>query len=251
MDKAVAQISTDAMRLCGQLWTPGSGPSPEAQSEVVGFLNQMLDSWNTMRNRIFALSDLIFNLTSNQYIYTIGPGGNFNGPRPQRIQAMDLIYETMPQLLRLPIEMIDVDEWSRIRVPNLPEAVPFKCYYDSGYSQSNPTGLGTLYFWPGPMQGFQIEMWIWDTLPATLIWTDTLFLPPGYARAVTYNLAMEILPLYPKRLTPEREQAVARIAKEARDWVDSLNAPSPIVEMPSELMGNRSRSGFNWLASTN
>lgn len=251
MDKPVQQIVTDSLRLAGQLWTPGSGPSPEAQIEVVGFLNQLLDSYNTMRNQIFALTDLTFNLTSNKYIYTIGSGGDFNGPRPQRIQRIDLIYETAPQLLRLPIELISADEWAAIRVPNLPEAVPFKCYYDNGYSQTNPSGLGKLYFWPGPMAGFEIEMWIWGALPSTLGLQDTLFLPPGYARAITYCLAVEIMPLYPKRLTEMRLQLVNKTGKEAKDWLESLNAVVPETQMPGELMGNRSRSNFNWLASTN
>jgi hypothetical protein len=251
MNKTVQQIVTDSLRLAGQLWTPGSGPSPEAQIEVVEFLNQLLDSYNTMRNQIFALTDLIFNLTSNQYIYTIGPGGQFNGPRPQRIEFMDLIYETEPQLLRLPIRMIDAAEWAATRVPNLPEAVPFKCYYDNGYSQTNPTGLGTLYFWPGPMEGFEIEMWIWGALPSTLGLQDTLFLPPGYARAITDCLALEIMPLYPKRLNQMRIELVMKSGKEAKDWLESLNAQQPETPMPNELIGNRSQSPFNWLASTN
>jgi hypothetical protein len=251
MDKSVQQVVTDALRLAGQLWTPGGGPSPEAIAEVTEFLNQMLDSWNTMRNSIFAMTDLTFSMTSGTYIYTIGPGGMFNGPRPQRIESMDLIYQLMPNLYRLPIRMIDQQEWAAIRVPNLPEAVPFKCYYDNGYSETTPTGLGTLYFWPGPMSGFEVEMWIWGTLPATLLSTDTLFLPPGYARAITYNLAIEIMALYPKRLNEMRASAVAKIAKESRDWVNALNAPMPDAPMPSELMANRGRSNFNWLASTN
>lgn len=253
MDKTVQQYTIDALRLAGQLEKPGGMPSPEAISEVAEFLNQMLDSWNTMRNSIYALSDLTFNMTSGQYIYTIGPGANFNGPRPQKIQRMALIYETSPQILRLPIELIDVDEWSAIRVPNLPNAVPLKCYYDNGYSQSpgGSTGWGTLYFWPGPMSGYQVEMWIWTALNSALGIGDTLYAPPGYARAITYNLASEILPLYPKRVTPEREQQIIRVAKESKEWVDALNAPSPVTPIDQAVMGTRNRSNFNWLASTN
>lgn len=253
MDKAVLQYVTDSLRLCGQMEQPGRGANPEQIAEVTEFLNQMLDSWNTMRNSIYALTDLSFNLVGNQYIYTIGPGANFNGPRPQKIQRMDLIYETEPQLLRLPIELIDADVWAAIRVPNLPNAVPIKCYYDNGYSQSpgGQTGWGTLYFWPGPMSGFQVEMWIWSTLPATLGVGDTLYVPPGYARAITYNLAFEILPLYPKNVTPEREQQIMRVAHETRTWIDALNAPSPIVAIDQGVMGTRTKNNFNWLVSTN
>ena len=251
MDKSVQNYVTDGLRLLGQLWTPGGGPSPENLVEGCTFLNQLLDSWNTMRNALYSVSDLTFTLTSGKYIYTMGPGGDFNGPRPQKIQRIDLIYETMPQLLRLPIDLIDVDEWAGIRVPNLPNAVPFKCYCDYGYSQSNPTGLATLYFWPGPMSGFGIEMWIWNALNSALGLADTLYAPPGYARALTYGLAADMMPLYPKRVTPMREAQIMRTAEEARAWVMSLNAPNPQTPMPSGILGNRNRSNFNWLASTN
>lgn len=250
MDKTVAQVTTNALRLVGQLWLPGGGPSPEAIQEVTDFLNQLLDSWSTMRNSIYALSDLTFLLTSGKYIYTVGPGGDLNGPRPIKIQRMDLLYQTSPQILRLPIDMIDADQWASVRVPNLPNAVPLMAYYDRGYSQTAPTGLGVIYFWPGPMAGYSVEMWIWGALPSTLLPDSTLFLPPGYARAISYNLACEIMPLYPKRLTQSKETQIVQIAMESKRWVDALNAPKPITEIDPRISGGRSANSFNWLAST-
>ena len=253
MDKTVAQYTIDALRITGQLEKPGGGPSPEAIAEVSEFLNQMLDSWNIMRNSIYTISELTFNFVSGQYIYNIGPGAQWNGPRPVKIQRIDLIYETMPQILRLPIELVDVDSWAAIRVPNLPNAIPLQCYYDNSYSQApgGQTGWGTLYFWPGPMNGFQVEIWAWMGLNSTLGIGDTLFAPPGYARAITYNLAVEILSLYPKRVNVETEQRIMRIAKESKEWVDALNSPSPITAIDQGVMGTKTRNNFNWLATTN
>lgn len=251
MNTSVLTYITAALRLIGQLWLPGSGPSPEAQGEVCMFLNQMLDSWNTMRNMVYTILDQTFNLLNSQYIYTMGPNGNFNGPRPVKIQKMDLIYQTSPEIFRLPIDVIDVDQWSMERVPNLPNAIPLRCYCDYGYSQApaNP-GLATLYFWPGPMTAQEVEIWSWGQLNNALTTASTLYVPPGYQRGIIYNLAADIMPLYPKRLTLQREQEILRIAKEARDSINAVNAPVPIVAIDPAVVGPVA-SGFNWLVSTN
>lgn len=238
-----------ALRLCGQLNYPGGQPSPEAQGEATGFLNQLLDSWNTMRNMVFTMNDLTFNMTSGQNIYTIGPGADFNGPRPVAIQKMDLIYQTAPQIFRLPVELIDVDQWAAERVPDLQNAISYKCYYDNGYSSATPTDQGTLYFWPGPATGYQVEMWIWNQFNVNLVPSSTLYVPPGYQRTLVFSLAAEILPLYPKRVTPEREAQIMRTAHEARSALEALNAPAPIVSLDPAIIGGS--MGFNWLVSTN
>lgn len=250
MDKAVSSYITDALRLNGQLWTPGGQPSPEALTECTAFFNQMLDSWNIMRNALYTILDMTYTLTPGQTQYTIGPTGQLNGPRPVKITNANLIYQTTPQELRLPIEIIDVDQWAAIRVPNLPNAIPLKLYCDYGYTQAAPTGLANLYLWPGPQSAYTLELFMWQALNSALVATNTLFAPPGYARALTYNLAIEIMPLYPKRLTPAKEMQIARIAAEARDYVNIMNAPSPITPIDSALIDPKSE-GFNWLVSTN
>lgn len=246
MDKLVSQYVTDSLRLNGQLWTPGAQPSPEQLTECTAFFNQMLDGWNAMRNMLYAISDLTFSLSAGQYSYTIGPGGNLNGPRPQKIERANLIYQTAPTVERLPIEIIDVDQWASIRLPQLKSGIRLKLYYDNSYSQTTPTGQGVIYLWPAPQANYQLELFIWSTLPSTLLATSTLFAPPAYARALTYNLAVEIMPLYPKRMTQEREEQIMRVAMESRDAIASLNAPNPVSVVAPELIRER---GFNWLTS--
>lgn len=250
MDKLVTDYATDALRLCGQMGAPGRIYSPEQLIEVTEFLNQMLDSWNTMRNSLYSMTDTFLTLTSGQYQYTVGPGGEFDIPRPQAIQRANLIYQTSPQLLRLPVEIIDVDQWAAIRVPQLEAAIPTKLYFDNGYSQATPFGLGQIYLWPAPQSAYQLEIFVWTLLNSNLGTGDTLYAPPGYARALTYNLAVEIMPLYMKGMNEVQQARVERIAKESRDWVESLNAPSPIVQI-DPAVSSTTNTGFNWLVSTN
>lgn len=248
MDKAVSQYATDALRLVGHMVMPGRFPEPEALQEVTGFLNQMLDSWNTCRNAIYSIQDLTFPLTAGQFQYTIGPGGQINTARPTFIQRANLIYETAPTVERLPIEIINVDQWSVIRLPQLESAIPLQLYYDRGYSQSIPTGQGLIYLWPAPQAAYQLELFLPALLPTVLGTADTIFAPPGYARAITYNLGLEIMPAYGENLTQQAEMRVEKIAREARQWVDALNAQHPITQIDPALVNNRNTS-FNWLVS--
>lgn len=258
MDKTVQQYARDTMRLCGQMHAPGRGVSPEQLEEITFYLNQMLDSWNTMRNKIFQIAISVFPLTANLQYYLIGPGavpatiggvsyGAFNAARPLKITQAQVIYQTAPQELNMPLEIIDTNQQANIRVPGI-FSIPFELYYDSGYSQSNPTGVASLFLYPGPQLGYNIRLYTWQGLNAALNSTDTLFAPPGYARALTYNLALELPGAYRKELTDREEARLEKIAQESRYWVESINAPceEAAVDIPTSQRTGRSR--FNWLS---
>lgn len=258
MDKTVAQYTRDALRLCGQMERPGRGYSPEQLEEVTFFLNQMLDSWNTLRNRIFTVSIAVYTLTSNLQYYLIGPGavattingiqyGAFNTARPLRIEKGQLIYQTAPQELNIPLRIIDVNEQSNIRVPGI-FSIPFELYYDAAYSQAVPTGVASMFLWPGPQLGYSMRLYAWQGINAALNSGDTLFVPPGYAEALTYNLALRLPASYRANLSRGEKEDLKEIARESRYSIESLNAPceEAVVDIPTSQRSGRSR--FNWLS---
>jgi hypothetical protein len=258
MDKTVQAYTRDALRLCGQMEKPGRGFAPEQLEETTNFLNQLLDSWNAMRNRIFTTTIAVYQLTANVQYYWMGPGatagvvngiqyGAFDTARPERITFAQLIYQTAPQELNVDMEIIDVAGQSQIRVPGI-FSIPFELYFDAGYSQSEPTGVASLFFWPGPQSAYSFRMYSWQALNSTLNSDDTLFVPPGYARALTYNLAMELPGSYRKNLSSEDREQIKEIAQESRITIDSINAPceQAVVDIPTSQRTGRSR--FNWLS---
>jgi hypothetical protein len=258
MDKTVNQYVADALRLCGQMGAPGRGFSPEQVQEGAFFLNQMLDSWNTMRNALYTVSIAQYTLVSNLQYYLIGPGavpttiagiayGAFDAPRPQEITSANLIYQSAPLQLKIPLNVID--DWTRsnIRVPGI-FSIPLELYFDGGYSQKTPTGLGSIFLWPGPQLGYFLELYTWQALTTVLEPVDTLFAPPGYARALTYNLALELPGSYRKELTNREEARVQKIADESKYWVESLNAPCEEASIDYPMSGRTGRSRFNWLS---
>lgn len=259
MDKAVSQYVIDALRLCGQTGLPGRGISPEQSQEVTGFFNQILDSWNSMRNALYSIDQLFLTLTSNIQYYLIGPEavattingysyGAFNVARPQKITQANLIYQTSPEELRIPLKVIDSASWADIRVPGI-FAIPLELYCDYGYSKTAPTGLAQILLWPGPQLGYLLQLFVWTQLASTLGYGDTFYAPPGYARALTYNLALEILPLYRKGMSPMAVQMIDRVAKESRNAIESKNAPCAEAELDLPGTGRKAgRSRFTWLA---
>lgn len=264
MDKAVSQYVIDALRLCGQSGLPGRGISPEQTTEVTEFFNQLLDGWNSMRNSLFSISQLFLTLTSNIQYYLIGPGavpatingysyGAFNVARPQKITQANLIYQTSPEELRIPLKVIDSASWADIRVPGI-FAIPLELYCDYGYTNpitgsGMPTGLAQILLWPGPQLGYLLQLFVWNLLTSALAYGDTLYAPPGYPRALTYNLALEIMPLYRKGMTALAIQMIDRVAKESRAAIESKNAPCAEAELDMPGTGRKAgRSRFTWLA---
>jgi hypothetical protein len=71
--------------------------------------------------------------------------------------------------------------------------------------------------------------------PANL--ATNLYYPPGYLRAFTYNLAMEIAPEFGVEPSPQ----VMRIAMTSKRDLKRINNPDDIMSLPYAIVANRQR----------
>jgi hypothetical protein len=71
--------------------------------------------------------------------------------------------------------------------------------------------------------------------PADL--TTVLYYPPGYLRAFTYALAMEIAPEFGIEPSPQ----VQRIAMTSKRDLKRINNPDDVMALPYALVANRQR----------
>jgi hypothetical protein len=78
------------------------------------------------------------------------------------------------------------------------------------------------------------------TQPATL--NTVLAFPPGYLRAFTYSLAMEIAPEFGVEPSPQ----VQRIAMTSKRDLKRINNPDDVMSMPYAIVATRQR--FNIFA---
>lgn len=67
-------IISGALRAIGALES-GEQPEPESANDALLMLNDMLAQWSNERMMISYVTEVIFPLVTNQYQYTIGPGG--------------------------------------------------------------------------------------------------------------------------------------------------------------------------------
>jgi hypothetical protein len=115
--------------------------------------------------------------------------------------------------------------------------VPTDLYNDGAYPNSR------LYLWGYPSVANDLELFTWQQLSSFPSQAATVSLPPGYAQAVVYNLAVCLNDQFG---TPIRPNVLAT-ARRTSAWVKANNAPSPAI--PSVDFGTRGsqHSGtFNW-----
>lgn len=193
-------IVKKAMQKAGIL-TKTETPSADEANDGLFALNNMLSSWSNDSMLIYTRSWQTFNLQANVREYTIGPGQTFNTERPifipeAYVQQSGIDYS---------LSIISDEVYNNFIILKTQQGIPQFINYDNGY----PTGKIRIY--PVPTSGFTIFILSEKEL-AQFELDDEVSLPPGWERALIYNLAMELAPEYGQQPDP----AVAKIADDSK-----------------------------------
>ena len=220
---------TRALRLLGVLAEDETPSSSMAQDALVA-LNQMIDSWNTERLSVFNTQDQVFEWAPGVLTQTLGPTGTFVGNRPVLID--DATYYLDPGTgVSYGIKFINQQQYDGIAVKNVTSTYPQVCWVNMEY----PNITMTIYPKPTRLLQWHIISIEELTQPATL---DTeLHFPPGYMRAFTYNLAMEIAPEFGVEPSPQ----VQRIAMTSKRNLKRINNPDDVMSLPYAIVATRQR----------
>ena len=234
----VLSLINSAFRIAGIMGAPRRGSSISEQNEAFDILNAMLDSWNTERLIVFHEDRLVFPLVANQQEYTIGPtDADFTATRPVRLdRASTVIQYNGPQPIELPMQIMTYVQWQAIATKNVTSSIPRMVYYDAQYAN------GHLFYWPLPSEVVQTVLYVWSQLGQFSSPGDNVALPPGYLKALTYNLAAEIANYYPAR---QKMSAMAyKTAVESKAWVKRVNYIPLDIQVDRALIDN-SDVGWN------
>ena len=217
-----------ALRLLGVL-AEGETPTAAMSQDALMALNQMIESWNTERLSVFCTQDQIFNWPSSEIKRTLGPSGDFVGNRP--ILFDEATYFKAPNGVSYGIKFINQQQYDGIAVKNVTSTYPQVIFANMTYPNVE------MYVYPMPTQVLEWHFVSVQELtqPATL--ATSLHFPPGYLRAFTYNLAMEIAPEY----GIEPSQQVQRIAMTSKRDLKRINTPDDVMALPYALVANRQR----------
>lgn len=218
-----------ALRLLGVL-AEGETPSAAVSTDALTALNQMIDSWNTERLSVYATQDQIFTWPAGEITRTLGPTGDFVGNRPILIDDSTYYRDTGTNV-SFGIKLINQQQYNGIAVKTVTSTYPQVMWVNMEYPNISMT------VYPKPTRALEWHIVSVEELsqPATL--ATQLTFPPGYLRAFTYNLAMEIAPEFGVEPSPQ----VKRIAMTSKRNLKRINNPDDVMSMPYSLVATRQR----------
>lgn len=183
--KTAGDIVIGALRLL-RVWASDTTLPAQEMETGLAVLNEMLGGWSTEGLTISQVVRDSFTLTAAQPSYTWGTGGDWNTARPTEILQCSF---TLASVVDVPVGVVTYDDYEAIRIKSLVTGLPRIVYPDYAFP------LCRVYVHPqssGGILNFQ----------SYKPWTEFLYpeqevlLPPGYFRALRFNLAVELAPEY-------------------------------------------------------
>jgi hypothetical protein len=245
----------------------------EDNTDCFNALNMMIGIWNRKRWLIWHLLDVGV-VSTGSLFYTVGPGFQFDIPRPDRIEAgyfrqlvpgvpstltvdpalgLGILIDApvplplgtdgpQPQVglaIDFPLTILESKEdYSRIALKSL-STFPRYIFYDSAY----PTG--NVYTWPVLPAGiFELHILVKDVLTQFATLTTPINLPPEYYEALWSNLSLRLRTIYKIPAPPPGQDDVKDLAKASLDTIRGANTQIPRLMMPRSVIQNR-RFGYN------
>jgi len=233
----VLDLITSSLRLIGVL-ASGETPSAAEGADCLVILNQMIEAWGIEHLALFTLTRTTFTLVPGTQNYTVGATGTFAMARPARIDYVSMLLLNNPaQPLELPIQVFNDDEWQAIPIKNIQSTIPQGVYDDGGFP------LRTLSYWPIPSVANQTILGTWTALTQATTLTTNLVFPPGYLKALRYNLAVDLAPEFGAAVRPE----VLAQALASKAAIKSIDVDPVISRVDNALIGSRGGGRYNWL----
>lgn len=171
-------------------------------------------------------------------VVSINPG-DWNLIRPLRIEQATIIWNDPLSIQAVDISMAELNDaqYSSIAVKNTPSTFPLY-FYDNGNFP-----LKTISVFPVPNTGSSVRLWLRQPLVNFQDLDQFVQYPPGYERAFTYCLALELAPEFGKTPSPE----VLGIAAKSKADLASFNAEPQYMTGDGALSGDR--KPWNWIFS--
>jgi hypothetical protein len=242
LTQAALDYITQALIACGSQSAGESVSAEDAQSGLQ-ILNQMMDLWNSMELMIFTIQRLVFNLVANQQTYAVGSGGDFNIPRPPRIERYSIITNQNPQTpLELVIEDFTLARWQEIPVKTIPPALPLGVWDDKAFPNRN------LNYWPPPIAGVQAVIYPWIALSYFPDLVTQFTFPPAYAECIKYNLAFRYMIEFPGDM--ERAPLIKMMADQGMELLKSFNTEITALRTDSLNSISGRRGFYNFYSDT-
>lgn len=221
-----------SMRLIGAL---GSDETPSAAEQTDGLaaLNALLESWSTQRLTVFRVEQVSITWPASTASRTIGASGaDVTASRPIDIVSA---YQTQSSI-DYPITILTQSEWDNIIDKGTESSIVEHLWYDATMAN------GTLYAWPVPSGSATIKIRAHAQFTAFSAATTAVNLPPGYERALAYNLAIDLSAEYQRDIPA----SVIRIANSSLSNLRRINHKTPRAANEIGSVAGSGAGAFNW-----
>lgn len=253
--------------LCAQILLEsgvvGQGQTPTATdaNNCLKRINQQIAQWNRERWLVYHLIDVTCVSTGN-VSYTVGPGGDFDAVRPDRLEfgcffrlvnsnsvlldqfgqplldqyGNEMLDSSFDQLqsstVDYPLDIIQSHEdYNRITLKAM-GTWPSQVFYDSDY----PTGRALI--WPvPPADMYVLHLLMKQQLTQFTGLSQVINLPPEYEAAINYNGQVRTRVAY--RMQPD--PMMIGLARGALSVIRGANIQMPTLRMPAIVINNARR----------
>ena len=231
------ELINSALRLIGQL-AEAEVPSAATSQDALTAFNQMIDSWNTERLSVFCTQDQVYTWPANEIRRTLGPSGDISlSPQERPILVDDSTYFRDPQTnVSYGIKMINQSQYNGIAVKTVTSTYPQVMFVNMTFPDIE------IFIYPKPTRSLEFHFISVQPISAPTALNTVIALPPGYLRALRFNLAMELAPEFGVEPSPQ----VQRIAMASKRDLKRINNPDDLMTLPYAIVANRQR--FNIFA---
>jgi hypothetical protein len=242
-----------SLRLVGALRS-GNLLSAAELTDCLQVLNDFMDACSANRSTIFVVPTVTLDQNQNTLsliagvqTYTLGnvnENENFLLPRPPRLERVSIMYSASQSTpVELPMEMVDDVGWQSISNKSVTSILPQVCYVEEDFPDMK------LSFWPAPTQANPVVLYPWAALAQFPDLQTPFSFPPGYARFIRYNLALDLAAEFPCDLT--KVQLVQKIAAQAKSDIQSLNLKAKEAVCDEAIVGSYGNMGNIFTGTAN
>lgn len=220
-----------AMKLLGVL-SPDAALTSGEQSDGLTALNDLLEGWALNPTNVHkpTLSAVV---TLGDNPHTLGSGGDWDLPRPIRVDAIQAQISTGEDRA---VTLIGWEDYAAIRLKGLATDCPEFAYIANDYP------LTKVYLYPVPAAGMQLSIWTIQPLQSFAATSTTVSLPPGYVKAIKENLAVAMAPSFGIPVSAD----LGRMAAASLRQIQRLNVRVPTLQVPPGYDMGRGTGASIW-----
>ncbi len=213
-----------AVKHLGALESGASLTDDEAQDGLTS-LNAMLEGWAVEGLPLFGETLSTHTLVAGTPDYTIGSGATIDAARPTGLFAIRGAWIRDSGGIDRPID--NLISFARYQNKVIKTTTSPYAYY---LALVVGAITSTIYLYPTPSTGNTLRLQ-YDALISFATLNTTFALPPGYRRAIEFNLAIELAPMFELQASGD----LYRLAREAKRPIEATNAAGRVALRTSDV----------------